>query len=528
MVGRASPGVAAAGASPAVAQLSSEQLRILAYASAIGAEFDFDLLVAAMGLSEEVLAEELERLVHRGILRERPGGGRFGFEEEEVRARIYRSLTESRLRVLHRKIADVMETAHPSPSAVELAELGRHYFLGKVPEKSLKYNRLAAQKAREGEQPEVAVHHLERVLVDLAALGGGQSKLEAEVGETLGDLYYGLGNFRAADRYFTEALAKADTGDPHIHARLLLARAEVARENLDVESAVNGAAQALRLFGKADDRIGIAQTYRLLGRVAFQRGAYREALDQSMRALDALPPKSDPQLLGRLSIDIGNSFALLGPEVRVEAIEWYERAVERLRQAGDWPELSRAYHNLAVTVGETRPQDGLEYIDQAREAAERAHDPRALGRSLLSGVELRIALGELEEAERDNEQAGRILDRLGDVLSLQSIAVNRGLIAEKRAQWEDAERAFLESLAFTRKYQLTADEAEVQFYLARLRFKTRNLPGARAAFRAASDLKVTELRPQHTAPYEELKRQLAEAEASSTGAPPADSDQHPL
>jgi tetratricopeptide (TPR) repeat protein len=527
MVDRASPGVAAAGASPALAALSAEQLRLLAYASAIGSEFDFELLVAAMGVPEEDLAEQIERLVHDGVLRVRAGGGRFGFEEEEFRARVYRSLTESRLRVLHRKIADVMEAMHPHPSPEELAELGRHYFLAKVPEKSFKYNREAAEVARAADEPEVAVHHLERVLVDLAAIGGDRRKDEAEVAESLGDLYFALGNFRASDRYYTDALSKADTGDPRIHGRLLLARAEVARENLDVEPTINGAAQALRLFAAADDRIGIAQTYRLLGRVAFQRGSYREALDQSMRALDALPTRGDPRFLGRLSIDIGNSFALLGPEVRTEAIEWYERAVDRLRQSGDWPELSRAYHNLGVTVGELRPHEGLEFLEQARDAAERAHDARATGRALLSGVELRISLGELEEAHRDNEQAGRLLERLGDMLSVEQVAANRGIIAEKRGQWEDAERAFQEALSLARRFQLTADEAEVHFYLARLRNKTRNLDGARAAFRAATDLKVAELRPQLAQPYEELKRQLfPEAAGAAPATGPA--GEHPL
>ncbi len=96
--------------------LSPEQHRILAYASAIGSEFDFALLLGAMGLDEEVLAEEIERLVHLKILSERAGGERFAFAEEEFRARIYRSLTESRLRVLHRKIAEVLERMYPHPT----------------------------------------------------------------------------------------------------------------------------------------------------------------------------------------------------------------------------------------------------------------------------------------------------------------------------------------------------------------------------------------------------------------------------
>jgi len=55
--------------------------------------------------------------------------------------------------------------------------------------------------------------------------------------------------------------------------------------------------------------------------------AYREALDESMRSLDALGELRDPRLLGQLAIDIGNSFALLGPSVHSEALSWYERAM---------------------------------------------------------------------------------------------------------------------------------------------------------------------------------------------------------
>lgn len=492
-------------------QLTPDQHRILAYASSIGSEFDFPLLVAAMGVEEERLSEQLERLVHAGILRERAGGDRFMFTEEEFRARIYRSLTESRLRVLHRKIAEAMEQMHPTPSAEVVAELGRHYFLGKVSEKSRLYNRLAYENARSADDPESAAHYLERVRVDLESSAEDRRHDVAEVDEALGELYYSTGNFAAADRYFSEALERLGSDEPRIGARLLLARAEVAREHLDIETATRQALEAQKLFEAVDDRLGQAETYRLLGRVAFHRGAYREALDESMRSLDALGDLRDPRLIGELSIDIGNSFALLGPEVSVEAITWYERAIDRLTQAGDWVELSRAYHNLGVSVGERRPQDGLEQLDRAREMGDRAHDPRSVGRALLSGVELRLSLGQLEEAARDNEQAGRLLERLSDDLGLEQVEVNRGLIAEKQGQWEDAERSYEKAIDIARRFRLRADEAEVYFYLARLRFKTRNLEGARHALRAAANLGVTDLRPALAATVEELRRQLDEA-----------------
>ncbi len=501
-------------------QLSPEQHRTLAYASSVGSEFDFPLLVAAMGGDEERLAEQLEHLVHLGVLRERVGGDRFSFVEEEFRARIYRSLTESRLRVLHRKIAEAMEAMYPTPSAEVVAELGRHFFLGKVPEKSQRYNRLASENARAADDPESAAHYLERVRVDLEAAPGDRRNELAEVDAALGDLYYSTANFSAADRYFTAALGRLGSAEPRIRARLLLARAEVAREKLDVETASQQATEALELFDAVGDGTGRARTYRLLGRVAFHRGAYRDALDESMRALEALGEDRDPRMVGELAIEIGNSFALLGPDVQGEAVDWYQRAIDRLTRAGDWVELSRAYHNLGVSLGERRPVDGLEQLDRAREMGDRAHDPRSVGRALLSGVEFRLSLGQLEEAARDNEQAGRLLERLNDDLGLEQVEVNRGLIAEKQGQWDDAEHAYERAIDACRRFRLRADEAEVYLYLARLRFKTRNWEGSRHAFRAATNLGVSDLKPALAAQVEELRRQLDASPDSGRAVPP--------
>ncbi len=475
--------------------LPAGQLRILAYASAIGSEFPFDLLRDAMRTDEEELAEELEALVRKGMLREKPGGGSFAFVEEETRASVYRSMTESRHRLLHRKIAEVMERRHTSPTPAEVAELGRHYFLGKVPPRSYEYNRRAAAHAREAGEPATAVPHLERALVDLAGMDGPHRREKAEVAEELGDLSYALGQYRTADRYYATALENRERDEPRVRARLLLARAEVARENLDVGAARDGANQALEIFEAEHDPLGVSQAYRLLGRVAFQEGRYRDALEDSMRAMDTLPASADPRVRGRLSIEIGNSFALLGEEVRPVAIEWYERAVDRLRAGRDWVELARALHNLGTIVGESRPTDGLELLDRAREAAERGHDPRGVGRCLLSGVELRLALGQLEEAERANAQAGRLLERLADVLGLALVAKNSGRIAERRGQWEDAARAYTDASELARRHRLTTEEAEAEYCLANLRFKIRDLEGARSSIRRALELGIVELSP---------------------------------
>jgi len=510
--------------------LTAEEHRILAYASAIGSEFDFQLLVAAMTANEEELAEHLESLVHRGILLERSGGDRFAFAEEEFRARIYRSLTESRLRVLHRKIAEALESIRPGPPPELFSDLGRHYFLGKVTAKSLDFNRRAGEQARTAEEPERAIHHFERVLLDLTSLSEDHGHEEAEIAEALGDLYYSVGNYPAADRYYGQALEKAGNREPGLTARLLLARAEIARENLSTEAATRGALEARRLFEAEGDPVGVAQTHRLIARLAFQRGDYPGSLDENMYALELLEGNRDPRLIGCLAIEMGNSFALLGPDVKAIAIEWYERAVSQLRAVSDWVELSRAYHNLGVAVGESHPQDGLDYLARAREAADRGHDPRSAGWSLLTGVEMRLALGQIDEADRDNEQAFRLLQRAADPLGLEQVELNRGEIAERRGQWEDAERGYSGAVERCRKFGLGADEAEALYRLARLRSKVRDWAGAREAFLRSERLGLPEVRPNLAKAFAELKRTLAAgdtSDAAPASAPAEDVSEHP-
>ncbi|HXQ48897.1 MAG TPA: tetratricopeptide repeat protein, partial [Thermoplasmata archaeon] len=215
-------------------RLDPEQRRTLSYASAIGREFDFGLLVAAIGAGEEALAEEVEQLVHLGILRERAGGDRFGFALDELRAAIYQSLTASRLRVLHRKIAEAMEKLHPEVPDEIVSELGRHYFLGKVPEKAFQFNRRAADVAELAGDPEEAAHHLERARIDLKSLPGDHRELEAGLAERLGNVYLSMGNTRGADRLYREGLDLVGPRPSIVRARLVLARAEVARENREV------------------------------------------------------------------------------------------------------------------------------------------------------------------------------------------------------------------------------------------------------------------------------------------------------
>ena len=377
-----------------------------------------------------------------------------------------------------------------------------------MPAKSYEYNRRASEAARAADEPEVAAHHLERVLLDLAALPGNRRKEQAEVAEALGDLYYALGHFADADRRFTEALERLGTESPRVRARLLLARGEVARESLELDTAVERGLEAQRIFEDAADRsearkpIGCSDGSPSSGgrTGTLSKSACRRSRSSrtwtspgSRAAWRSTSGTRSPCWAPRSGTSRSNGSS--GP--RTGCSGWGTGSSSRGRTT-----------NLGVSVGETSPQDGLEYLEKAQQAGERAHDARATGRALISSVELLIALGQIEEAERDNEQVGRLFERLTDELGREQVELNRGLIAERRAQWEDAERSFEKALEMCRRYQLPADEAEAAFYLARLRYKTRDLEGARRAYAIASDLGLVELRPHLSGPFFDLAHQL--------------------
>jgi tetratricopeptide (TPR) repeat protein len=500
--GRSPPG------RPALEALDPEEHRLLAYASAIGAEFDFSLLAAALGEDPEQLAERAERLVARGILRERPDGDRFVFSDDKMRAQLYQTITESRRRVIHLRLGQALERAHPDRSAPTTEELGRHFFLGKVPEKAWQYNLEAGRTARSSYKLEAAVHHLERARRDLRSLPGPHPSELAVIDEELGDLHRSLGRLDAADDSYVAALDGALPTDRATRLRLLLARAEVAFTSSRPGAARELSDEALELAQRLADLPGQAAAHRLRARLAFEAGEYTTVLDEAMLALDLLQRTADRVAVGECCIDIALAFLNLGPDVQDEALLWFRRGVEILRASPDELATVRALSQLALAAGRRDPQEALDHLSEARAIALKRSATAWVARTHLQGTEFLLQLGRPDEAENEYRQAVRLLERVNEPKAHVGAALSRGMIAERRGQWEEAAQAFREASELATSQGLAADHAEAEFRRARLLWKTHDLAGARAAFRAAVAAGFPRLVPRFAAAYAELRRDL--------------------
>jgi tetratricopeptide (TPR) repeat protein len=494
----------------AVDEFTEEEVRLLDYASAVGHEFELTVLADAMALSPGEVEGRVKPLAARGLLQEK-APGRFGFAEEEFRLRVYQSMTESHLRIVHSKLAEAIERRNPEPGPEVISELGRHFFLGKSPRKSWLYNRRAATLARSEYRLESAIHHLERARRDLTGLPGDHGRELDLIEEELGDLRRTMGRLEAAEGSYLQALLHTPPEDAANRIRLLLAHSSTSIRLNRVDLAVGSVTEALELSRRTKDPKGEGQAHRVLSHIAYKRGDYREALEESMAALELLEGAGDPRALSDCFVGLALAFTQLGPEVAEDAALWYRRAIEVFDKVDDPYGRVRAYAHLAAVVGRTDPVQGREYVQRALETAERIQWTHWIARILFLGIEFRLALGEREEAERDHQRGTRLLERAPDPQAAVLGQLSRGMIAERRGFWEEAEEAYRNAAAQAKALGEMGRLAEAELRRARLLFKTHDLEGARDAYLEAEALNLPKLVPALRPSFEELRHQLEEA-----------------
>jgi tetratricopeptide (TPR) repeat protein len=427
--------------------LGELEKRVLSYAAAIGSEFDWSVLAAATEMEEETLAEILERLVHRGILKELNWGDSYAFVQVVTLAQTYSDISSSRVRVIHRRIAEAYEKLHPDPSPRIIPEMGRHFHIGGVHDRSLLYNRYAATLAMNAFSPDVAMRYLERAREDLAALPGDHRVEEADVLKDIGEQYAAMGDNTQADQFYGESLKKLPDEEVTLRALILLARANTARDLDQLGSMRLYCEEAIRLLEKAGHKKGLAKAHRTLSRAAIVQGQFDVGKREIEATLGFLDPDKDATEVARCYIELGNALSgMLAPDDLARAVEYYRKAIQTLEPLHDYYELARAHINTAFTLRFSHPREALMELKEARSCAESCKAKRLLGIVLFNSVEIHLSLGEAFEAAQNNMEASRIFFKINDPKGMQQVELNEGMLAQHRKAYADSERLYLSSL----------------------------------------------------------------------------------
>jgi len=466
-----------------VRQLGEVEHRILTYGALLGREFAFSSLVAISELDEERVTESLDRLVAGGLLREK-GDEVCEFVTEGVRAGVYAELTETRRRILHRRVGRALEEGKRATDF----ELARQFYLGRDDAKSVEYNVRAANAAMRAYAFETAVPYLDRALESERRRADRSTTREIQLMIELGRALDELGDLRRSEVVLSEAVVLARTR-PELDAdlgRALLSLAQTRQEQSEYPSAE---ALAQEAFGRLE-RVGspreVMATHRVLGTVCWRLGRLSDAEAHLRRALEIAEREGTPIEQGHALVDVANAILLSDAATFSRALEYYERAAELFGSGQDLSARARVLMNRAVLLFSAgRTADALAGLAQAIEAAERSRSPVWMGYCYLNWALMQAELGHPDAARPALERAATLLVPLGDRLAPEQISLARGLLSEAEKDFDRAEAYFQDALRQATALNAEPEVCEILYRLAHVAYARGDLPAARAQLAAA-------------------------------------------
>jgi DNA-binding SARP family transcriptional activator/tetratricopeptide (TPR) repeat protein len=302
---------------------------LVAAAAVIGRDFDVELLYGAVGLQAGDVADAVEELVRRRILRQR--GAHLDFSHDSLREIAYEGLLEPRRRLLHAAVADAVERHHARDLEPHRAALAEHCRRAQLWERAAHHLRATAGQAADRGAYRDAVALLEDALRLLDRLAPRRAVFEQAIDMRLeaADLLHMLGDFPRGLEHLSSAERRAtELDDESRLTRIRHAMSRLCWMTADYNRAI-GLGEWLIASG---ERRGDAELTGLgclhLGVSHHALGDYRRAIDfnrrsQGLFAVEPRPSRQIPRLAARTWLAL--SLAAVGrfPEAVSEA----ERAV---------------------------------------------------------------------------------------------------------------------------------------------------------------------------------------------------------
>ena len=406
-----------------LAPLSEGARRVLDAAVAAGREFEFEVVARAAALSDMAALDALDELRAAGLVV--PAGGmRFAFDHSVTMEVAYREVGEPRHRLMHRRLAEALESLYAGRTDEVAGLIASHFAEGNVPERAAPYAFRAGQIAVGLAAWHEAIGFYEQAL---AAAPGRRAAIHLALGEAfsrLGDTARAAEHFRAAVREHEAS----DDPDADI-ARLRLAEALIQQARF---AEVIELAQPLSRSQRPEVRFHAEFVW---GAALSLEGADLAGAAEHLRAaaaIGALQP--DPAARARVTFELGNLAAQQGdlPAAVARYREALAAAAASPREGAPWRIL--AHNNLAyhlLLLGD--PHAGA----HAAAGMRLAQDEGALNLQpylYSTQGEVALAAGDLAGAERLFQEGLALAERLTIPERIAGLTANLGLVAARRGE----------------------------------------------------------------------------------------------
>lgn len=430
-------------------RLEENYRKVLETAAVVGTEFNIDVLRTVLEADEEELLVALDELAGMRLLREVPGGEYYTFDHGVIREVLYENMGRNLRRMIHRRVAEVLERMFTEDPDSVVYDLARHYGMTKEHEKALYYSVRAARRAMRlfalkeaREYFSDAVGQLSEVK-DLTTLGlGSRISVEVNLLNEAANASWHVGDYEQAKRYTTRVLELAPTeGLYNEMARTYLLRGTVAEIKGEREEAVLDLEAAVELSERIGDQKGKLEAIHILGRLHWRLANYDKALEYLNECIRGSERINEAPLLANALITKGNVYNVRGDFD--EAINLYERGLTIAKDHNSTYELMRAYNNLGDLNMDRNELDTAEdYFMKCLDVAERSGDQRFVGYSQSNLGEIHIKRGDFAKAKIFSTRALEIFTRLDEKAMVAAVYDDFGVIYTSEKNWTEATVCF--------------------------------------------------------------------------------------
>lgn len=325
-----------------ITHLSAPALRVLTLAAVAGRRFDFSLLQQLTSYDEETLLTLMKELLTVQLVVEE-SADQFAFHHALTRQAIYTSLLARERRMLHGRIADLLESLAGSSPDTFLADLAYHFFEAETWEKAVIYGQSAAEQAERLYTPHATIEQATRAI---SAAQQGAISLPVTLYQLRGRAYEILGNFEQAlqDDETTLQLAQ-QAGDRHTEWQALMALGSLWAER-DYTQTGAYYQQALALARSMNEPPLIARSLNLLGNWYTNIEQPVMALHSHKEALLLFQHMQDKPGSAQTYDLLGMANALGGDLLQASA--YYQQAVALFQELDDRQGLASSLATLMV------------------------------------------------------------------------------------------------------------------------------------------------------------------------------------
>jgi DNA-binding SARP family transcriptional activator/predicted ATPase len=206
-------------------QLSASARGFVELAAIIGRAFTLDLLITVGNAEADTAVSALDELWHKRIVREH-GANSYDFTHDKLREVAYAEIGAPQRRLLHRRVAQALETIHAEDLDAVSGQIASHYERAGMIEQALPYYQRAAAVAQRVYANEDAISLLSRSLelLELLHAGAKRDKQELSLQLVLAALYRVTKGWATPEleHVLNRALALCDTvGDDTQRAQTL-------------------------------------------------------------------------------------------------------------------------------------------------------------------------------------------------------------------------------------------------------------------------------------------------------------------